>query len=103
MRKVPPGIHTMFGNGGLFSSDCGSLAEVMVMLLLITSSSLSSKPIFLSSIHQNSQRKVLCHFDQREKSFLDPSHSLGVTVLVRYLAKPKGRQARNELHKLSSV
>src|SRR4029434_4993532 len=98
MRNVPPGIQTMFSNGGLRGSDRACLAEVMVTLLLITSSSLSSNPIFLSSIHQNSQREVLCHFNQREKSFLDPSHSLGVTVLVRYLAKPKGRQARRHLH-----
>ena len=26
------------------------------------------------------QNKTRCHFDQREKSFLDPSHSLGMTV-----------------------
>ncbi len=25
------------------------------------------------------QRKLHCHFDRREKSFLDPSHSLGMT------------------------
>ena len=27
------------------------------------------------------QRKMICHFDRREKSFLDPSHSLGMTAL----------------------
>ena len=27
------------------------------------------------------QRKILCHFDRREKSFLDPSHPLGMTAL----------------------
>jgi len=27
------------------------------------------------------QRKTRCHFDRREKSFLDPSHSLGMTGL----------------------
>ena len=27
-----------------------------------------------------------CHFDRREKSFLDPSHSLGMTGLSRHLA-----------------
>jgi len=27
------------------------------------------------------QRKILRHFDRREKSFLDPSHSLGMTAL----------------------
>src|SRR4029453_18434646 len=53
MRNVPPGIQTMFSNGGLPGSDCACLAEVMVTLLLITSSSLLSNPIFLSSIHQN--------------------------------------------------
>ena len=84
-QKCAAGIHTMFSSGGFPGvSDCACSAEVMVTLLLITSSSLSSKPIFLSSIHQNSQREVLCHFDQREKSFLDPSHSLGMTVLVRH-------------------
>jgi hypothetical protein len=29
----------------------------------------------------STQRKTRCHFDQREKSFLDPSHSLGMTGL----------------------
>src|SRR3990172_2300685 len=29
----------------------------------------------------SSERKSLCHFDPREKSFLDPSHSLGMTGL----------------------
>src|SRR6266852_5141680 len=29
----------------------------------------------------STQRKTLCHFDQREKSFLDLSHSLGMTAL----------------------
>jgi hypothetical protein len=29
----------------------------------------------------STQRKNLCHFDQREKSFLDPSHSLGMMGL----------------------
>src|SRR5687768_11269475 len=28
---------------------------------------------------QRPQRKTDCHFDQREKSFLDPSHSPGMT------------------------
>jgi len=27
------------------------------------------------------QRSTACHFDRREKSFLDPSHSLGMTDL----------------------
>ncbi len=29
----------------------------------------------------SSERKTLCHFDRREKSFLDPSHLLGMTDL----------------------
>jgi hypothetical protein len=29
----------------------------------------------------STQRKIPCHFDRREKSFLDPSHSLGMTAL----------------------
>jgi len=29
----------------------------------------------------STQRKILCHFDRREKSFLDPSHSLEMTAL----------------------
>src|SRR5712692_9601959 len=33
----------------------------------------------------STQRKTLCHFDQREKSFLDLSHSLGMTALARHL------------------
>jgi hypothetical protein len=32
--------------------------------------------------------KAYCHFDQREKSFSDPSHSLGMTGLARHLAFP---------------
>jgi hypothetical protein len=28
-------------------------------------------------------KKSYCHFDRREKSFLDPSHSLGLTGLAR--------------------
>src|SRR6266478_509860 len=32
------------------------------------------------------QRDGLCHFDRREKSFLDHSHSLGMTNLARHLA-----------------
>src|SRR6266850_3113904 len=36
--NVPPGIHTMFSNGGLPASDCGSLAKIMVVLSLIPSS-----------------------------------------------------------------
>jgi hypothetical protein len=47
----------MFSNGGLRGSDRACLAEVMVTLLLITSSSLSSNPIFLSSIHQTHKGK----------------------------------------------
>ena len=31
-------------------------------------------------------KKAYCHFDRREKSFLDPSHSLGMTGLARHLA-----------------
>jgi hypothetical protein len=30
---------------------------------------------------QGQARKEYCHFDQREKSFSDPSHSLGMTDL----------------------
>jgi hypothetical protein len=30
---------------------------------------------------QSTPRKIPCHFDRREKSFLDPSHSLGMTGL----------------------
>jgi hypothetical protein len=33
----------------------------------------------LSRQDAKAQRKTLCHFDRREKSFLDPSHSLGMT------------------------
>jgi hypothetical protein len=29
----------------------------------------------------SSQRTIICHFDRREKSFLDPSHSLVMTAL----------------------
>ena len=29
----------------------------------------------------SSQRKTFCHFDRREKSFLDPSQTLGMTGL----------------------
>jgi len=29
----------------------------------------------------STQRKILCHFDRREKSFLDFSHPLGMTAL----------------------
>ena len=29
----------------------------------------------------STQSKIPCHFDRREKSFLDPSHSLGMTSL----------------------
>ena len=34
---------------------------------------------FIAPSTLSSQRKTSCHFDQREKSFLDPSHSLGMT------------------------
>src|SRR5438093_8925740 len=32
------------------------------------------------------QRNERCHFDRREKSFVDPSHSFGMTGLTRHLA-----------------
>ena len=31
-------------------------------------------------------KKAYCHFDRREKSFLDPSHLLGMAGLARHLA-----------------
>jgi hypothetical protein len=33
----------------------------------------------------STQRNTHCHFDRREKSFLDPSHSFGMTALARHL------------------
>jgi hypothetical protein len=36
---------------------------------------------FIAPSTLSSQRTTSCHFDQREKSFLDPSHSLGMTDL----------------------
>ena len=80
----------MFGNGGLSASDCclfgrshGHAIAHNFFLSVI-------KPILALVIHQNSQRDVLCHFDQREKSFLDPSHSLGMTVLRPSLRQAEG-------------
>src|SRR5688572_12570267 len=35
---------------------------------------------------QRPQRKTGCHFDQREKSFSDSSHSLGMTARGRHFA-----------------
>jgi hypothetical protein len=35
---------------------------------------------------QRREGKMFCHFDLREKSFLDPSHLLGMTVLACHLA-----------------
>jgi len=36
---------------------------------------------FIAPSTLSSQRKSRCHFDRREKSFLDPSHPLGMTGL----------------------
>ena len=38
------------------------------------------------------QLNVLCHFDRREKSFSDPSHSVGMTFLDPPLIKPRFRE-----------
>src|SRR3972149_7572504 len=35
---------------------------------------------FIAPSTLSSQRKILCHFDRREKSFLDPSRPLGMTA-----------------------
>ena len=39
-------------------------------------------------------KKAYCHFDRREKSFLDPSHSLGITGLARPLAPVRLRRTQ---------
>src|SRR3990172_11164963 len=36
---------------------------------------------FIAPSTLSSQRKILCHFDLREKSFLDPWHPLRMTAL----------------------
>jgi hypothetical protein len=41
----------------------------------------SDKSKMLSRQDAKHAKKDCCHFDQREKSFLDPSHSLGMTGL----------------------
>src|SRR5262249_9697430 len=66
MRKVPPGIQTMFGNGGLPGSDCACLTAVIVMLSLTASPSLTSPNLtvrWLSIFHySNNPVSVTRHF-----------------------------------------
>jgi hypothetical protein len=40
----------------------------------------------LSKVEGGRKEKTHCHFDRREKSFSDPSHSLGMTGLARHFA-----------------
>src|SRR3970282_645830 len=39
----------------------------------------NQKSEYLAQRPKGRQGKTNCHFDRREKSFLDPSHSLGMT------------------------
>src|SRR5262249_341263 len=41
---------------------------------------------YLAQRRKGREEKSHCHFDRREKSFSDPSHSLGMTCLARHLA-----------------
>jgi hypothetical protein len=41
MRNVPPGIQTIFGNGGLIGPDCACSTAVIVALSLVIPSTLT--------------------------------------------------------------
>src|SRR5215831_549518 len=67
MRKVPPGIHTMFSNGGLPGAS-EDVFWIEVAVWLITSSFLSSlyrPPVFLS---MKRQRACLLHFSPIDRT-----------------------------------
>src|SRR5215510_11751003 len=59
MRNVPPGIQTMFGNGGRLGSDCACLTAVIVVSSLITSSTVTFSEL---SDLSTELALVRCHF-----------------------------------------